>query len=271
MVVATHGQCQARGCKQITHPDDPICPSCLRRVDLDQKLLYWQDWRQRKESPAAAQQFRDRVQNILALISQESRPPAVVSPLDSSLVILAPLPAAEADRLFELAKDLDWQQNTMRMYGRSLTLPRRECIYSRHEGIAYNYGSVSLQAQPMPRWLDEIASALESETGYKFPTVIGNYYESGAHHIGWHADDDRSLGPDPAIASISLGGVRRFQIRRVDSEGRWSEKAITYDLLPGHRLLMPAGFQRAWKHRIMKESRECKPRINLTFRPYSPG
>ena len=34
--------------------------------------------------------------------------------------------------------------------------------------------------------------------------------ENGKDYMGWHSDDEPELGVDPVIASLSLGGSRRF-------------------------------------------------------------
>ncbi|KAJ5163873.1 uncharacterized protein N7500_005703 [Penicillium coprophilum] len=55
------------------------------------------------------------------------------------------------------------------------------------------------------------AAAGTENPSYNFCLV--NYYASGDDSIAFHSDDERFLGPDPNIASISLGGQRDFLMK----------------------------------------------------------
>jgi alkylated DNA repair dioxygenase AlkB len=74
------------------------------------------------------------------------------------------------------------------------------------------------------------------------------------------------MGATPAIASISLGQERKFQMRP------HSGGSITdFWLEHGSLLLMKPGCQENWIHQLPKTSRALKERINLTFRPHKNG
>ncbi|KAJ5835297.1 hypothetical protein N7447_001323 [Penicillium robsamsonii] len=56
------------------------------------------------------------------------------------------------------------------------------------------------------------SAAADTQTpGYNFCLV--NYYASGDDSIAFHSDDERFLGPDPNIASLSLGSERDFLLK----------------------------------------------------------
>jgi alkylated DNA repair dioxygenase AlkB len=76
------------------------------------------------------------------------------------------------------------------------------------------------------------------------------------------ADDEPELGPEPVIASVSLGAVRRFSLRHR------RRKTLRADLfLPnGSLLLMSGATQRHWVHALPKTALAVGERINLTFR-----
>ena len=99
--------------------------------------------------------------------------------------------------------------------------------------------------------------------GNRFNSVLANYYRSGSDSMGWHSDDERELGPDPLIASVSLGGDRRFLLRhRQDRHAAKHEVTLEH----GSLLVMDRGVQSEWQHAIPKTQRKVLPRINLTFR-----
>ncbi|MEM6433227.1 MAG: alpha-ketoglutarate-dependent dioxygenase AlkB [Cyanobacteria bacterium P01_D01_bin.115] len=179
-----------------------------------------------------------------------------------------------ADALFEKSLELDWQQNTTQMWGKTMPLPRREAIYG-DEAYQYSYsrGKVVLTAQPWLPWLSMLRDLVQAATGYRFPLVIGNRYDSGRDHIGWHDDNRPEIGPMPAIASVSFGATRRFQTRPKPTSKGEKTPITTLYLGHGDLIVMPPGFQETHLHRIVKESERAQPetRINWTFRPWAGG
>jgi hypothetical protein len=67
--------------------------------------------------------------------------------------------------------------------------------------------------RPIPKCLDQLRQSTEAATGCKFNFCLVNYYASGADSISFHSDDERFLGPEPAIASFSLGARRDFLMK----------------------------------------------------------
>ncbi len=171
----------------------------------------------------------------------------------------------EADMLQTYCKkELNWQQNSTKKFGISIPNPRLECLYGNPKA-SYRYGDVSLIATGWPSTLYHLAVCIAERTGHNFQYFIGNLYRSGDDSIGWHADNDSSMGSQPAIASISLGQMRLFQIKKVGSES----KAESIWLEHGSLLLMQPGMQSTHVHRVPKVVKGwCGERINLTFRPY---
>lgn len=125
------------------------------------------------------------------------------------------LTTQEANELYQHCLNLQWQQNQIKMLGKSLSVPRRECLYG-DEGCNYLYSnSVLLKPLPWTEQLAQLRDRITAFTGYTFRIVIGNQYRTGQDSIGWHRDNEASMGVDPAIASISLGAVRKFQIKPI--------------------------------------------------------
>jgi alkylated DNA repair dioxygenase AlkB len=170
----------------------------------------------------------------------------------------------ETSDLLYHCKSLAWQQNEIRMLGKPLPVPRLECMYGK-EGASYLYsGSVTLEALP---WTDELLKLRDRITAfcdYQFDIVIGNRYRNGQDSIGWHSDDEPSMGYRPAIASISLGACRKFSVK---SKVKGS-KSTHFWLEHGSLLLMLPGCQEGYVHQLPKDNNCFSERINLTFRPY---
>ncbi|MFM7126496.1 MAG: alpha-ketoglutarate-dependent dioxygenase AlkB family protein, partial [Actinomycetota bacterium] len=98
-------------------------------------------------------------------------------------------------------------------------------------------------------------------TGQVFNSVLVNLYRDGNDSMGWHADDEPELGPEPVIASVSLGRTRRFRLRH-----RETRDIVEIDLESGSLLVMSGLSQARWMHAVPKSKRIVEPRINLTFR-----
>lgn len=173
------------------------------------------------------------------------------------------LPLWDADRLFEASRQLHWQQNQIRMFGKYLQLPRLEAMHG-DAGCSYYYSnSVLLEPKPWCDSLSWLRDRVEEKTGYSFQVVIGNYYRDGSDHIGWHADQGKEMGQLPAIASVSLGATRKFSVKH-----KVSGELQHFELEHGALILMHSGCQQTCIHRIAKTSKPVAERINWTFRPH---
>lgn len=160
-----------------------------------------------------------------------------------------------------LQTELAWAQTPIIIYGREVMQPRLSAWYGDADA-QYRYSGV--MHAPM-RWtpiLLDIKSVLESLTGASYNSVLCNWYRSGQDSMGWHSDDEPELGAQPIIASLSVGGARRFllQHRKIKAM-KWS-----CSLGDGDLLLMKGDTQKNYRHSVPKTAREVESRINLTFR-----
>ena len=114
----------------------------------------------------------------------------------------------------------------------------------------------------MTEELSAIKKLLEGVSKIDFNSVLINLYRSGKDSNGWHADNEKELGKNPVIASLSFGASRFFHLKHRTQK----EAKLTFELEHGSLLLMEGGMQENWLHQISKTAREVKPRINLTFR-----
>ncbi|KAF7846309.1 hypothetical protein BT93_L4634 [Corymbia citriodora subsp. variegata] len=130
------------------------------------------------------------------------------------------------------------------------------------------------QPRPIPDCLDVLRKITEGCTGNRFNFCLVNYYKDGADSISYHSDDERFLGPDPAIASFSFGAKRDFLMKhKPDKDGAAvppGSKPLKLPLDSGDMVLMRGRTQSNWLHsipkRALKSGESDKGRINITFR-----
>ena len=166
---------------------------------------------------------------------------------------------ADADRLFaELRGGIAWRQEVATLMGRRVAIPR---LTAWHGAAGYVYSGIRLTPAPWTAPLLELKARAEALAGHPFDSVLLNLYRDGRDSVSWHADNEPGLGRDPVIASLSLGAVRRFQLKH-----RRRPERLTLDLPHGSCLVMAGATQHHWLHQLPKTARPVGPRINLTFR-----
>lgn len=168
----------------------------------------------------------------------------------------------KADLLLQkLVKEVPWQQQNIKLFGKEIPQPRLTAFYA-EKGISYTYSGLQLKPDSFSTELWELKQKTEALSGFGFNTCLANLYRDGSDSMGWHADDEKVLGNNPVIASISLGGIRRFQFKHKTNK----DLKESIELQHGSLLIMKASMQHFWKHQLPKTKKEVAPRINLTFR-----
>lgn len=183
-------------------------------------------------------------------------------PRDGEAIYFGPLCTAnEADELFAaLMEEIDWQHDRVKLYGREI-VTKREVAWHGDAAFQYTYSHNTKTALPWTPTLQNIKQMVEAECGDSFNCCLLNLYHSGEEGMAWHADDEKELLPDGAIASVSLGAPRRFVFRHKADK----EKAEIL-LAHGSLLLMRGTTQSHWEHSLPVMKRANGARINLTFR-----
>lgn len=167
----------------------------------------------------------------------------------------------EADRLYHhFVEHTPWEHLPFRIFGKTVNTPRLEAYFAT-EGERYSYSGKTLIVQPFDELLLQLKQRIEQIANAEFNAVLINYYRDGNDSNGWHADDEKELGKNPVIASLSLGTTRRFDFKH----NTLLEKH-QLDLTSGSLLIMSGEMQHHWKHQIAKTKRVQSGRINLTFR-----
>jgi alkylated DNA repair dioxygenase AlkB len=172
------------------------------------------------------------------------------------------LPLPPALLLERLIAEIEWRAEDIVLWGRNVTQPRLIAWYG-DPGASYTYSGVRHEPLPWTNLLLEIKASVERATSAAFNSVLLNYYRHERDSMGLHSDDEPELGPEPIIASLSLGEVRTFVMRH---KKRKDLAPMRLPLASGSLLLMRGTTQRNWRHGLDKQSTPCGPRVNLTFR-----
>lgn len=162
----------------------------------------------------------------------------------------------------KLIDNIQWRQDKIKIFGKLIDQPRLTAFYG--DGTKdYSYSGIVMKPND---WNDDllfIKNRVEEVAKITFSSVLLNYYRDGKDSMGWHSDDEKELGQNPVIGSVSFGESRVFQMRH---KFKKDIKKVDIELKDGSFLLMKGTTQHFWQHQIPKTKRELESRINLTFR-----
>ncbi|MDY0342247.1 MAG: alpha-ketoglutarate-dependent dioxygenase AlkB [Lentimicrobium sp.] len=172
------------------------------------------------------------------------------------------LSVEDAQRLMQqLIQEINWGSEKFVIFGKTYESPRLIAWYG-EAGAHYSYSGIQHSPEPFTEILLQVKQRIEQLTGHAFNSVLLNWYRSGADSMGWHADDEKALGVNPVIASLSLGQTRNLRFRRKDNH----RSSFHVSLQTGSLLLMSGELQHHWQHALPKSKKPMESRINLTFR-----
>jgi alkylated DNA repair dioxygenase AlkB len=160
-----------------------------------------------------------------------------------------------------LLKTIRWNQEPIKIFGKEVMQPRLTAWHG-ESTAKYSYSGISLIPNPWTQTLKEIKDKIETVAEAKFTGALLNLYRDGKDSMGWHRDNEKELGVNPVIGSISFGATRTFQFRNYEKK----DLIKSIELTDGSFLLMKGETQHYWQHRITKSTRIIAPRINITFR-----
>jgi alkylated DNA repair dioxygenase AlkB len=161
----------------------------------------------------------------------------------------------------KLKHSVPWEQRTVSMYGKQIITPRLTAWYG-DDRKSYNYSGNHFQPMPWTEDLLAIRERIRPFADTRFNSVLLNYYRDGNDSVAWHSDNEKELGPQPVIGSVSFGAVRAFDIRKKNDH----HTKFSVRLESGSLLIMKGDLQQNWEHRIAKSGTPMGARINLTFR-----
>lgn len=168
----------------------------------------------------------------------------------------------ESLQLFKkLLEETPWQHDTIKLFGKTHLQPRLTAFYGA-EDLSYSYSNIKMEAHSWTPTLLALKKSIETEAKTTFNSVLINLYRDGKDSNGWHADNEKELGINPIIGSLTLGSERFFHLKHTIL----AESKCKIKLENGSLLLMKGSTQHFYKHQIPKTKQQISPRINLTFR-----
>jgi len=171
------------------------------------------------------------------------------------------LSSEEANRYFDLLmQNTQWEKDEVIIFGKRITTKRKVAWYGDSEYL-YTYSNTTKQALVWTKELSELKQIVEEYAGTKFNSCLLNLYHNGNEGMGWHSDDEESLGKNNTIASLSFGAERKFSFKH-----KQTKQIVSLVLEDGSLLIMKDATQSNWLHSLPKSKNITQPRINLTFR-----
>lgn len=153
-----------------------------------------------------------------------------------------------------------WKNDEAKIFGKHIITKRKAAWYG-NELYTYTYSNITKQALPWTRELLELKTIVEEISGTQFNACLLNLYHSGEEGMAWHSDDEKSLGKNTSIASLSLGAERKFSFKH-----KTTKQPVSLILENGSLLEMKGATQTHWQHRLPPTKKVSRPRVNLTFR-----
>ena len=169
--------------------------------------------------------------------------------------------AGEADALLPALRDeLAWEQREIVLFGRRILQPR---LIAWAGDVGYRYSGQTLEPRPFTPIAQRLLARVRDRARVPFNHVLVNRYRSGSDSMGFHADYEPELGPDPVVASMSLGATRRLVLkpRRHGAGARH-----VFDLGAGSLFIMGGACQQQYLHGVPRQPDVNHERISLTFR-----
>ncbi|CAA0183204.1 alpha-ketoglutarate-dependent dioxygenase AlkB family protein [Tenacibaculum maritimum] len=167
----------------------------------------------------------------------------------------------EADNFYKVLLDtIRWENDEAIVQGKHITTKRKVAWYG-VEPFTYHYSDITKKALPFTSPLLVLKERIEAKTKETYNSCLLNLYHTGLEGMGWHSDGEKELKKNGAIASLTLGAVRKFGFKHKKT------KKTKYVILEhGALLLMKGETQDNWLHRLPPTKKVHTPRINLTFR-----
>lgn len=191
-----------------------------------------------------------------------NNPAANLLPCDGTVYYFGPVLSVEDTRRYYemLLRDIPWKNDEAVIFGKRIITARKVAWYGDSQ-FSYTYSGTTKQALEWTPELAALKAIVEKLTGTVFNSCLLNLYHDGNEGMAWHSDDEKSLGKDSSIASVSFGAEREFRLKHK----RTDDKASVL-LESGSLLVMKGTTQTHWLHCIPKSKKIKTPRINLTFR-----
>lgn len=192
----------------------------------------------------------------------ETDTPRSILPRDGDSIYYGRIFSAEksAHYLRIFLTETPWQHDEAVIFGKHIITARKVAWFG-DAYYDYTYSGRTRTARPWTPELLEIKAEVERLGRSQYNSCLLNLYADGSQGMGWHHDDEKGLGKNSDIASVTFGATRRFDFRHKSS----GEK-VHLHLPSGSLLIMRGCTQTCWQHQVPKSKKILEPRVNLTFR-----
>jgi alkylated DNA repair dioxygenase AlkB len=168
----------------------------------------------------------------------------------------------DADYYFKtIERQTNWKHDDITVFGKTYKQPRLTALFGDSDR-SYGYSNIVMYPEAFTPALETIKERIEAFANHKFNVLLVNLYRDGNDSNGWHADNEKELGTNPVIASVSFGEARPFHFKHRTLKEQRHKLILDH----GSLLLMKGEMQHHWLHQIAKTKKNINPRINLTFR-----
>jgi len=161
------------------------------------------------------------------------------------------------EKLFDT---IAWKNDEAIVFGKHILTDRKVALYGDAE-YNYSYSKINKQALIWTKELLELKKITEELTEVKFNSCLLNLYHNGQEGMAYHSDNEKTLGKNNTIASLSFGAERNFLFKH-----KKTKQTVSVFLEKASLLVMKGTTQTNWLHRLPKTTKVKIPRINLTFR-----
>jgi len=155
----------------------------------------------------------------------------------------------------ELERSTKWKQVPVKILGKWIMQPRLIWYMANQRELSYRYAGIRALPSEWQPEVKKICDSVNLITGADFNSCLLNLYADGTKSIGAHSDDERDLGNNQCVASVSLGAVRKFVLRHKKVSQLTSPINQTkYEVMlaNGSLLLMSGDTQKKWTHEVPK-------------------
>lgn len=159
-----------------------------------------------------------------------------------------------------LLHTIEWKNDEAIIFGKHIITARKVAWYAGNT-FSYTYSGTTKQALLWTKELLTLKKIVEELTGDTYNSCLLNLYHNGNEGMAYHSDDEKALGKNSGIASLSFGAERKFLFKH-----KRTKQTVSLVLENGSLLVMKGATQTNWMHRLPPTTKVNKPRINLTFR-----
>jgi alkylated DNA repair dioxygenase AlkB len=167
----------------------------------------------------------------------------------------------EANHYFDvLLNNIEWKNDEAVIFGKHIITKRKVAWYA-DQKYSYTYSNITKEALVWNEELLQLKKLIEEKSGATYNSCLLNLYHDGDEGMAWHSDDEKTLGKNMPIASVTFGAERKFSFKH-----KRTKETVSLILENGSLLVMKDATQTNWLHRLPPTTKIKGPRINLTFR-----